>query len=359
VATIVAEKCLPYREVHEAALVTLLKENPGISLPVFVKLVRTKNVMDAGKGPSKDSLYRLFNRHGLEKDIRLPEDRRKFETELVNDMWQSHCIHGPQVIHGGKLRKAYLFAVLDDHSRLITHAQFYRSENLECYRDCLVSALEKRGLPRKLYVDKGSAFRSNALAYACARLGIALLHSRPYIPEGRGKIERFFRTVRMQLIPTLPDNLTLEGLNELLIEWLDGDYHKRVHSATGQSPLDRYLASLSLVRAAPKDLRDYFRLAVRRKVAKDRTVTLAGRSFEAPVGLIGQTVTLLFHERDSERVEIFMDDVSKGFLVRLDLAANARVRCSSNLTMKIVPSPPPPPELAPRFGSLFGSGASS
>jgi putative transposase len=343
----------------EAALVTLRKENPGISLPVFVKMARAKNVIDAGKGPSKDSLYRLFKRNGLEKDTRFPEDRRKFETELVNDMWQSDCMHGPQIIHEGKLRKAYLFAVLDDHSRLITHAQFYLSENLECYRDCLVSALEKRGLPRKLYVDNGSAFRSNALAYACGRLGIALLHSRPYIPEGRGKIERFFRTVRMQLIPTLPESLSLERLNELLILWLDDDYHKRIHSSTGQPPIERYLAGLSLVRSAPKDLRDYFRIAVRRKVAKDRTVTLAGCSFEAPVGLIGQTVTLLYHERDCERVEIFMDDVSKGFLVRLDLAANARVRRSANLTTEIVPSPPPPPELAPRSGSLFGSGASS
>ena len=94
-------------------------------------------------------------------------------------------------------------------------------------------------------------------------------------------------------------------------------------------------------------------------MAKDRTVTLAGRSFEAPVGLIGQTVTLLYHERDSERVEIFMDDVSKGFLVRLDLAANSRVRRSANLTTEIVPSPPPPPELAPRSGSLFGSSPSA
>jgi hypothetical protein len=98
---------------------------------------------------------------------------------------------------------------------------------------------------------------------------------------------------------------------------------------------------------------------VRRKVAKDRTVTLAGRSFEAPVGLIGQTVTLLFHERDPERVEIFMDEVSKGFLVRLDLAANSRVRRSADLKTEIVPAPPPPPPLAPRSGSLFGSGAAS
>lgn len=341
----------------EAALVTLRKEHSAVSLPVFVKLARSRNILDGtGKGPSKDSLYRLFKRHGLEKDTRLPEDRRRFETELPNDLWQSDCMHGPQVVYEGKLRKAYLFAVLDDHSRLVAHAQFYLSENLDCFRDCLVAALEKRGLPRRLYVDNGSAFRSNALAYACGRLGVALLHSRPYIPEGRGKIERFFLTVRKQFLPTLPEGLSLERLNELLAEWVDREYHQRVHSSTGQTPMARFLAKVALLRPAPRDLRDYFRVAVRRKVAKDRTVTLLGRNFEAPVGLIGRTVTLLFHERDPERVEIVKDEVSQGFLVRLDQVVNSRVRRARNLDAQlespaVPPSPPPAP---PRSGSLFG-----
>jgi len=341
----------------EAALVTLRKEHSAVSLPVFVKLARSQKILDGtDKGPSKDSLYRLFKRHGLEKDTRLPEDRRRFETELPNDMWQSDCMHGPQVAFEGRLRKAYLFAIIDDHSRLITHAQFYLSESLDCFRDCLISALEKRGLPRRLYVDNGAAFKSNALAYTCGKLGIALLHSRPYIPEGRGKIERFFLTVRKQLLPTLPDNLSLERLNELLADWIDGDYHKRIHSSTGQTPIARYLAKVALLRPAPKDLRDYFRIAVRRKVAKDRTITLLGRNFEAPVGLIGQSVTLLFHERDPERVEIFKDEVSQGFLVRLDQVVNSRIKRSQNLDTEIVPAPPQPPAppAPPRSGSLFG-----
>jgi putative transposase len=340
----------------EEALVTLRKEHPAISLPVFVKLARSRKILDGtDKGPSKDSLYRLFKRHGLEKDTRLPEDRRRFETELPNDMWQSDCMHGPHVVHDGKLRKAYLFAVIDDHSRLVTHAQFYLSESLDCFRDCLIAALEKRGLPRRLYVDNGAAFKSNALAYTCGRLGIALLHSRPYIPEGRGKIERFFLTVRKQFLPTLPEGLSLERLNELLVEWVDGDYHKRVHSSTGQTPIARYLAKVALLRPAPRDLRDYFRVAVRRKVAKDRTITLLGRNFEAPVGLIGQTVTLLFHERDPERVEIVKDEVSQGFLARLDPLVNSRIRRSQNLDARLDPPPAPPmaPPAPPRSGSLF------
>ncbi|KAF0161069.1 MAG: integrase catalytic subunit [Rhodocyclaceae bacterium] len=343
----------------EAALVTLRKEHPAVSLPVFVKLARSRKILDAAdKGPSKDSLYRLFKRHGFEKDTRLPEDRRRFETELPNDMWQSDCMHGPQVIYEGKIRKAYLFAILDDHSRLVPQAQFYRSENLDCFRDCLISALEKRGLPRRLYVDNGAAFRSNTLAYACGRLGIALLHSRPYIPEGRGKIERFFLTVRKQFLPTLPEGLSLERLNELLAEWIDGEYHRRIHSSTGQTPIARYLAKVALLRPAPKDLRDYFRVAVQRRVAKDRTITLLGRNFEAPVGLIGQTVTLLYHERDPERVEIVRDEVSQGFLVRLDQVVNSRIKREGNRSADLVPpssqaAPPPPPP--PRSGSLFGS----
>jgi transposase InsO family protein len=341
----------------EAALVTLRKEHAAVSLPVFVKLARSRKILDGtGKGPSKDSLYRLFKRHGLEKDTRLPEDRRRFETELPNDLWQSDCMHGPQVVYEGKLRKAYLFAVLDDHSRLVAHAQFYLSESLDCFRDCLVAALEKRGLPRRLYVDNGSAFRSNALAYACGKLGVALLHSRPYIPEGRGKIERFFLTVRKQFLPTLPEGLSLERLNELLAEWVDREYHQRVHSSTGQTPMARFLAKVALLRPAPKDLRDYFRVAVRRKVAKDRTITLLGRNFEAPVGLIGQTVTLLFHERDPERVEIVKDEVSQGFLVRLDQVVNSRVRRARNLDAQLEPQavPPQTPPAPPRSGSLFG-----
>jgi putative transposase len=344
----------------EAALVALRRENLAVSLPVLLRFARTRGIITADKAPSKDSLYRLFKRYGLDKDTRLPEDRRRFETELVNDMWQSDCMHGPRVIHEGKLRKAYLFAVIDDHSRLITYARFYLSENLDCYRDCLIRAMEIRGLPRRLYVDNGSAFRSNALKYACARLGVALLHSQPYVPEGRGKIERFFLTVRTQFLPTLPESLTLDKLNELLVAWIDGEYHKRIHSTTGQTPMERYLAHLALLRSAPKDLRDYFRTTVRRKVDKDRTVTLLGKIYEAPAGLIGKTVTLLYHENEAGRIEIFQDEVSVGFLGVLDTGVNSRVRRTGKQKLELLPENVPQiPSPAVRGGSLFGTGVTS
>jgi hypothetical protein len=249
------------------------------------------------------------------------------------------------------MRKTYLFAVIDDHSRLIAHAQFYLRENIECYRDCLIQALEKRGLPRKLYLDNGSAFRTHQLRYACARLGIALLHSEPGVPEGRGKIERLFRTIRSQLMPTLGDASSLEALNAGLRAWVQ-EYHHRVHSSTSQTPLKRYLDHLHSLRAAPDDLREYFRTPARRKVDKDRSVSLHGRSYEAPVGLIGKSVTLLYHKHDPERIEVFLDEKSYGFLIPLDPGINSRVRRTRNRDIDLLSDPPSEDE-SYQGGSLF------
>lgn len=337
----------------EAALLQLRREVPEVSLPVLLKLARTRKILRADCRPSKDSLYRLFKRHGLERDSSSPADRRRFETELSNDLWQSDCMHGPKVIVEGKLRKSYLFAIIDDHSRLVPHAQFYLSETVDDYRDCLLQALEKRGLPRKLYLDNGAAFRSHSLKYACARLGVALLHTAPYSPEGRGKIERFFRTVRMQLLPLLPESLGLAELNDRLWQWLQREYHQRAHGSTGDSPLQRYLAHVTLLRPAPKDLRDYFRLPARRKVDKDRTVSLHGRLYEAPVGLIGRTITLLYQREDPTRIEAIFEEQSHGFLVPLNPAINSRVRRVAAQQTELLPADPSASTNPYRGGSLF------
>ena len=220
----------------EASLVALKKEFRGYSLQALLSVARQRSIIDSRFRVSKQSIYRLFARHGIGGSISHPVDRRKFEAELPNDLWQSDCMHRPKVTVEGTMQKTYLFAIIDDHSRLIPHAQFYQRENIECFRDCLIQALEKRGLPRRLYVDNGSAFRTHQLRYGCARLGIALLHSQPGVPEGRGKIERLFPTVRSQLMPVLTTASTLDELNAGLSHWIDDEYHQRKHSSTSQPP---------------------------------------------------------------------------------------------------------------------------
>ena len=238
-------------------------------------------------------------------------------------------MHGPMVEAEGKNRKTYLLAFIDDHSRLVPHGQFYLSEKLDSYLDALEQALLKRGLPRKLYLDNGPAFRSKHLEHVAASLGIALIHASPYKPQGKGKIERFFRTVRMQFLPGFKGKL-LEELNEAFELWLDDIYHQRKHSSTGQSPFERFTAHMECLRAAPKKLRDFFRKLALRRVGKDRTITLNGKLYEAPVDLIGKQVQLLYHESRPEQVEIIYNQKSYGSLTLLDLHINARVKRDKN-----------------------------
>jgi transposase InsO family protein len=342
-------------------LINLKQEHKKASVPVVIRQAKIRKLLPADFKVAPATLYRLFRENGLMDKQIATEDRRRFEAELANEIWQSDCLHGPKVSIDGKMRKSYLFAFIDDCSRLIPHAEFYLSEKIDTYCDALRKALRKRGLPRKLYLDNAPGFRSHHLAHITASLGIALVHSRPYKPEGRGKIERVFKTIRSQLLSVVDQGISLKELNQALWDWVDKDYHQRIHSSTKEAPLARYLKHIHLIREAPKDMEDYFRRRITRLVHKDRTVSLNGRLFEAPTGLIGKIVTLLYHDHDPQRVEVFSNDTSSGYLVPLDLNINYRIRRDNHIT-EIVPedktSQPADAYALYRNGQLFGQGGS-
>jgi len=238
-------------------------------------------------------------------------------------------MHGPKVDVDGKMRKSYLIAIIDDHSRLIVHAKFYLSETLASYLDVFENALARRGLPRKLYVDNGAAFRSKHLEYITASLGIALIHSKPYTPQGKGKIERWFKTVRTRFLADYTAT-TLDELNAAFDTWLNEDYNQKKHGSTGQTPFDRFTSQMHCLRTSPANLKDYFRKVARRKVNKDRTITLNGRLFEGPIPLIGKRVELLYHESEPENVEVKYQNQSFGMIRPVNLNVNYRVKRDKN-----------------------------
>jgi len=275
-------------------------------------------------------VYRFLHRYNLMGKQAPPSlDRRKFEAESPNDLWQSDVMHGPLLFCGNKRRKSYLIAFIDDHSRLIPHGQFYPSEGLTAFMDSFSRALQKRGLPRKLYVDNGAAFRSRQLEFTTASLGIALIHAKPYRPQGKGKIERFFKTVRTQFLPYFKGD-TLDEINLAFTLWLDDQYHQRTHSSTGQSPFKRFTSKMQCLRNAPDNLSNYFRKTVRRRVNKDRSLVVDKRLFEAPVALIGRRVEVLYHEHTPEQVEVLCNGQSYGLLRQLDVHVNSRVKRDKN-----------------------------
>ncbi len=311
-------------------LIHLRREMPDATVPVLIRIMKERCLSAPGKDLKSTTVYRFLHAQNLMKP---PEgqnqDRRKFEAELPNDMWQSDVMHGPMVTVGERKRKSYLIAFIDDHSRLIPYARFYLSEKLTSFLDAFEKALLKRGLPRKLYVDNGAAYRSKHLEHITASLGIALIHARPYKPQGKGKIERFFRTVRMQFL-TEVDRMSLDELNGAFDLWIRQVYHQRVHSGTGKKPLDRFTSRMECLRASPEDLKDHFRMIARRRVGKDRTITLDGNLFEAPVKLIGQRVDLLYHKDSPKKVEVHWQQKSYGYLTVVDLNVNCRVKRDKN-----------------------------
>ena len=320
------------------ALIGLRREMPHATVRSLIRTAQQRGAVDCEKHLAQSTLWRLLKREGLmQRGEQAAVDRRRFEAELPNDIWQSDVMHGPAVGAQGKNRKAYLIAFIDDMSRLICHAQFYLSENLDCYLDALRQALLTRGLPRKLYVDNGAAFRSFHLHQITASLGIALVHAKPYQPQGKGKIERFFRTVRSDFLPAVRTQ-TLTDLNVALDGWLRDVYHNREHRSTGQTPLARYAAHCECVRGAPKDLPDHFRQQARRRVAKDRTVALAGRLYEAPIALIGKQITVFYHAQDPVRIEARHEGKSYGMLTAVDLNVNCHVQREKD-TVKIHTEP--------------------
>ena len=166
------------------ALAELRRQMPRLPVPTLLQIMAERQLVPIGTNLSLSTAYRFLHSHGLMTREQTPVDRRKFEAELPNDLWQSDVMHGPHLQHEQKQRKSYLIAFIDDHSRLITHAQFYLSEGVTSFMAALTTALARRGLPRKLYVDNGSAFRSRHLEHTAASLGIALIHARPYQPQG-------------------------------------------------------------------------------------------------------------------------------------------------------------------------------
>ena len=232
---------------HALELAAALKrENPERTAAQVVRILRAS----AGWSPSESTLLRLFHRRELIGPAAgdTPAVFGRFEAANPNDRWVGDALHGPRV--GG--RKTYLFAFLDDH-RLVRGYRFGFAEDTVRLAVALQPALAAAGSRPACMSTTGRRYVDAWLLRACAKLGIRLMHSTPHRPQGRGKIERFFRTVRDQFLvevaDTTAEDLAAAGtdhrtalleLNGAVTAWVETVYHHRAHSETGQTPLDRW-----------------------------------------------------------------------------------------------------------------------
>ena len=284
------------------ALLEIKEGNPKLSVQLVIREARQRPEIPAELLLPPSTVHRLLTRHGLmAKSPGNPSDadRRRFAFEQAGQLWMSDVMHGPSVFVAGRKRKTYLIAYIDDATRVIPYCAFALAENTATFLPILKQALLRRGLPQRLYVDNGAHYRSRHLSVVCAKLGIALIHARPYRPQGKGKIERWFKTVRAQLLTRLvpEDTASLEALNRRLHAWVEGEYHHAPHRGlAGNTPLEQWAQVGEAVRFLEPglDLDDLFLFEVQRKVQRDRTVSLHGVVYEVDAILVGETVTLRF-----------------------------------------------------------------
>ena len=294
-------------EIIELA-VALKKENPERTAAQVRRVLRAQQ----GWSPSERTLQRHFADHGLIGATGGGPAAvfGRFEASRPNELWTGDAMHGP-VVAG---RKTYLFALIDDHSRAIVGHRFGHAEDTVRLAAALRPALASRGVPESIYVDNGSAFVDNWLLRACAVLGIKLVHSAPGRPEGRGKVERLFKTVRDQFLveitgadggpPGRHHVADLLELNRLFTAWVETVYHRQAHSETGQQPLHRFLAGGPFALPSPATLAEAFRWEQHRTVTKTATVSLHGNVYEVDPVLAGRRVELVFDPFDLTRVEV-------------------------------------------------------
>jgi putative transposase len=316
-------------------LCSVKEENPELSVALVMQQVQEKGAIPEGLGLAPATVHRLLTNHGLmeaRKGEPTSKDRLRFAYDKANELWMSDVMHGPAVFGGARKRKTYLISLLDDATRVIPYASFAFSENTAAFLPVFQQGILRRGLAKRLYVDNGSAYRSHHLALVCAKLGITLIHARPYQPQGKGKKERFFRTVRMGLLPLLTeaDFKSLEALNRRLWSWIEGEYHQRPHRGLGGlTPLDKWTMTAQDVHlpGPEHDLSDLFLFEEKRKVQKDRTVSLRGVVYEVEASLVGETVVLRFDpSRLGRPIEVYFKGRRMEPAKPVDAYANCFVR---------------------------------
>src|SRR6266704_335383 len=241
------------------------------------------------------------------------------DADRANERWVTDVLVGPYVPYpkrDGSLR-ARLFLIVDDHSRLLVDGRFFARENARACQDLLRRAITCRGLPEVFYCDNGAPFSNAWLARTCAVLGIRLVHSKPYSPQGRGKQERLNRYIREAFLAEATHHgiQSLDQLNDLFAAWAAQVANRRVHAETGQAPIGRFEAGGPPRRADPGLLREAFRWSVMRKVTRTATVPLEGNSYAVDPALTGRRVELRYDPEDLSRLEVFYDGRPAGAAV--------------------------------------------
>jgi hypothetical protein len=324
-------------------IIHMRNNNPSMPVTVLYEKLIGDGIIDPLQ-ISRPTVYRYIedmNLSGAFTDTSEEKDIRRFTHEKVGDLYQADLMYGPVIKDKGKRVRTYLHAFVDDHSRYPVWSQFYTSQNFETLRHCFKEVVLRRGPSRLLYSDNGKIYRSQQFGFICASLGCTLIHSQPHVPIGRGKVERFFRTVRMRFLSTMDESKveSLDTLNAMYFKWLEEDYIRKTHSGLdGLSPHDVLMSQVDNLKL-PTDRRvidEIFLHRVSRKVQHDATIQIDNVLYETEPCFAGKRMDIRFDPEwigdENKKLPIYNDGKKAGeaWMVRFHDNARAKRRFPGN-----------------------------
>jgi len=299
--------------------VELRKELASRSVEQVIRILELEGKVQVGVLKQR-TLSRFFQEIGWsKKDIyrAVKKEFRHFEHEAPNNCWQAdtqHTLYLPDPKDPTKRKKAYLIAILDDHSRRIMHAEFFMEERYPRLERCVQKAVLKFGVPHIFHCDNGSVYIAKLFKIMCARMGTKLVHSKPYSPESKGKIEKFFQYVdssftgEANLLINQEKLTTLKQLNDYLRSWLEA-YDNRVHRSTKQTPKKRYEAqSEHINHLSPEILKEIFLWEEERTVRKTAIIELEGNHYDVDSSLRGKKIQIRYNPFDLSMIQVWKDN---------------------------------------------------
>jgi len=279
-------------------LLDIRREHPHASVPVILRTLVADGRLEKN-ALSAMTLCRLYADEGLDKvSLRAVDGsktRLRWQAERPGALWHADVCYGPKLTLHGKVRPLRIHALMDDASRFVVALEAHHTEREVDMLGVFVRALRKHGPSDALYLDNGSTYRGDTLATACARIGTLLIHAQPYDAAARGKMERFWRTLREGCLDFMGSLSSLHEVNVRLWAFLDTHYHQAPHAGLfGQSPNAVFKAAPPPVDGLDETkLREALTTRERRRVRRDTTVRIGGKDYELDGGhLAGRIVTL-------------------------------------------------------------------